>query len=178
MKTLYLIRHTKPQITPGTCYGQLDIEVSDSFAGEAAEVLNWLPSVDLIITSPLRRTRRLAEHLALARQCELRSDQRLMEMHFGDWEGKRWDAIPRQEIDAWSADTLDFAPRNGESAGQMMQRVRDALRDVAQLPQRHIGLVGHAGSIRALLALLGDVPLGDTLRWQIEFGAVIGIRVD
>ena len=176
MQTLYLIRHTTPRIASGICYGQLDMDVTDSFASEAAEVLNRLPPVELVIASPLLRAQRLGEHLAQQQRCTLRSDARLMEIHFGDWEGRAWSDIERGEIDAWAADTLNYASPNGESAQQMLQRMRDALRDVTQLPQRHIALVAHGGSIRALLALLADIPLAHTLNWQIEYGAVIGIR--
>ena len=42
MQTLYLIRHTAPDIAPGTCYGQLDIGAADSFEEEASHVLRWL----------------------------------------------------------------------------------------------------------------------------------------
>ena len=176
MQTLYLIRHTTPFIAPGTCYGQLDIGVADGFEGEANHVLNWLPPVELIIASPLQRTRRLAEYLAQTQRCELRSDARLLEKNFGAWEGKAWDDIARSEIDAWAADVMSYAPPGGESAQQLMQRVQMLLREVAQLPQRNIALVAHGGSIRALLALMAEVPLADTLDWQIEYGAVIGVR--
>ncbi len=177
MKTLYLIRHTTPKIASGICYGQLDIGLATSFDVEAAEVMGWLPPVELIITSPLLRSQRLAEHLAQMQQCELRSDGRLMEMHFGDWEGGKWDDIARHEIDAWSADVVNYTPPHGESARQMMQRVKVLLHEVMQLPQRNIALVGHGGSIRAVLALLGEVELGRTLGWEIGYGAVIGVRV-
>ena len=153
-----------PEITPGTCYGQLDVDVSSNFAVEAAEVLDWLPPVELIITSPLLRSLRLAQYLAQKQKCELRNDKRLMEMHFGDWEGKKWDDIARHQIDAWGADVLNYVPPNGESSRQMMQRVEEMLREVTQLPQRHIALVGHGGSIRGVLALLGEVELGSPPR--------------
>ena len=177
MQTLYLIRHTTPDIAPGVCYGQLDIDVADSFEEEANHVLRWFPSVELVITSPLQRTRRLAEHLAQAQPCELRSDARLMEKHFGVWEGKAWDDIARNEIDAWATDVIGYAPPGGESAQQMMQRMQTFLRDVAQLPQQSIALVAHGGSIRAILAQIGDVPLADTFGWEVGYGAVIGIHV-
>ncbi|MDD2914443.1 MAG: alpha-ribazole phosphatase [Gallionella sp.] len=176
-QTLYLIRHTKPDIAPGTCYGQLDIGLTDSFDAEADRVLRWLPSVELILTSPLQRAHRLAEHLAHAQHCELRSDARLMEKHFGIWEGKAWNDIARDEIDAWAADVMGYAPPGGESAQQLMQRVQSLLRDVAQLPQQNIALVAHGGSIRALLATIGGVPLADTLDWDVGYGAVIGVKV-
>lgn len=177
MKTLFLVRHTTPDISAGICYGQLDIDLNSGFDDEAAEVSNRLPSLELIVTSPLLRTRRLAEHLAQVHQCELRSDPLLLEMHFGDWEGKKWDDIARHEIDVWSADILNCSPPNGESAQQMMNRVQKVLHEVAQLPQQNIALVGHGGGIRALLALLGDVELVNTLVWKIEFGAVIWVRI-
>ena len=175
-KFIYLIRHTRPDIAPGTCYGQLDIDVAGSFEDEAQHILHWLPPVELILVSPLLRTKRLAEYLAQARDCELRSDARLMEKNFGSWEGRAWGKIARSEIDAWAADVMGHAPPGGESAQQLLQRVGELLRDVAQLPQRNIAVVAHGGSIRALLALIADVPLPGTLDWQLEFGTVISIR--
>ena len=177
MQTLYLIRHTRPAIAPGICYGQLDIDVADSFAAEAKAVTNWLPPVELILTSPLLRTRRLAKHLSQVQCCELRTDVRLMEKHFGAWEGQAWDDIARRDIDAWAANVMDYAPAGGESAQQLLHRVQILLREVAQLPQRHIAIVAHGGSIRSLLALTADVPLAATLNWQIDYGAVIALRL-
>lgn len=176
MQTFYLIRHTKPNIAPGTCYGQLDIGVADSFEQEAQRVRHWLPPVELVLASPLQRSKRLGEFLAQAQRCELRSDTRLMEKHFGAWEGQAWDDIARSEIDAWAADVMGYAAPGGESAQQLLQRVQDLIRDLAQLPQHNIAIVAHGGCIRALLAMIAEMPLVDTLDWQIEYGAVIGIR--
>jgi alpha-ribazole phosphatase len=177
MQTLYLIRHTTPHIAPGICYGQLDIGVADSFAEEANNILRWLPPLELILTSPLQRASRLAERLSREKHCELRSDARLMEKHFGAWEGKAWDDIARNEIDAWADDIMGYIPEGGESAQQLMWRVQTLLRDVAQLPQQNIALVAHGGSVRAMLALIGDVPLTDILSWEVGYGAVISVRI-
>jgi len=176
MKTLYLIRHTTPDISPGICYGQTDIGVTDSFEVEANLVLNWLPPLDLILSSPLLRTQKLADYLAQAQRCPVSNDARLMEKHFGAWEGCAWNDIPRSEIDGWATDIMDYAPPGGESAQQLMRRIQTLLDDIAQLPQSNIALIAHGGSIRAMLALLADVPLADTLHWKIDYGAVIGIR--
>lgn len=177
MQTLYLIRHTKPDIAPGVCYGQLDPDVAGSFEEEADNVLRCLPPLELVLASPLLRAKRLGECLAQKNRCELRSDPRLMEKHFGAWEGKSWDDIARNEVDAWAADVMNYAPPGGESAQQVMQRVQGFLRDLAQLPQRHIALVAHGGSIRAMLAQIANMPLTDTLNWQMEYGAVICVKV-
>jgi len=91
MQTLYLIRHTKPDIEPGICYGQLDIDVAASFENEANHILRCLPQLELVIASPLLRAHRLGEAIAQAQGCPLRSDARLIEKHFGAWEGKARD---------------------------------------------------------------------------------------
>lgn len=176
MQTIHLIRHTKPDIAPGICYGQLDLDVADSFEDEASNILRCLPPLELILSSPLLRTRRLGQHMARARRCELRNDARLMEKHFGHWEGKAWDDIARSEIDAWAADVTGYAPPGGESAQQVMLRVQTFMSDLAHLPQQSIAVVAHGGSIRAMLALIAGIPLVNTLNWQIEYGAVICAR--
>ena len=177
MKTLYLVRHTTPKIEHGICYGRLDIPVAENFAAEAEQVRTWLPPVDLVITSPLQRCQRLAEHIALHQGRPIQTEARLQEMHFGDWEGRAWNDIARDEIDAWAADILRHAPPHGESALQLMQRVASCMQDIASLPQQRIAIVAHGGSIRAVLAQLADVPLADTLDWQIEFGGVLAVRI-
>lgn len=177
MKTLYLIRHTRPDILAGICYGQLDIDTSKSFSAEAEKVLGYLPPLDLIIASPLLRTRKLAEFLAQTANCKLDTDSRMIEKNFGSWEGRHWDDIPRHEIDDWANDVMGYAPEGGESAQQLTLRAQDFLRDLSQMPQRHIALVAHGGSIRALLSLLADIPLSCTLNWQIDYGAVIAARL-
>lgn len=173
MQTLYLIRHPTPDIDPGICYGQIDIDVGSRFAEEAQRTQAWLPPVELIFTSPLLRAQRLADYLAAARPCPVRSDNRLMEINFGIWEGRAWNDIARADLDAWAAAVMGYAPPGGESAQQLLERVQRFRQELAQLPQREIAIVAHGGSIRALLALTAKVELTRTLAWQMEYGTVV-----
>ncbi len=175
-QTLYLVRHTKPDIAPGICYGQLDPGVAGSFELEAQQVLAWLPPAELILTSPLQRTCRLAEYLAQALKSDLWADARLMEKHFGLWEGKAWNDIARSEIEAWAVDVTGYAPPGGESGKQVMLRAQALLRDAALLPNENVIMVTHGGMVRAMLAQLGHLPLADTLRWEVDYGTVIAVR--
>lgn len=175
MQTLCLIRHTRPDIAAGICYGRLDVDVADSFLLDAAIIRDHFAAAELIIASPLKRTRRLAEFLAAGGEIAL--DDRLMEKHFGSWEGLAWDEIARGEIDAWAADLMGYAPPGGESAAALMDRTRSLLCDIRKLPQRRIALIAHGGSIRAILAQLANVGLADTLRWEIDYGALIHARI-
>ncbi len=176
MRTLYLVRHTTPDVAPGICYGQLDLALAASFEHEAKQVLNWLPPAGIIMTSPLQRACKLAEYLAQTQRSELRTDERLLEKHFGAWEGRAWNDIERSELDAWAADVMDYLPPGGESARQLMLRVQALLHDIAQLPHGNIILVTHGGVIRAMLAQIGKLPLSGTLKWDVGYGAVTAVR--
>ncbi len=54
--SIYLIRHTAPLIEKGTCYGQADIDIKDSFFEEAAIIQTVIPAdVRQVWSSPLQR---------------------------------------------------------------------------------------------------------------------------
>ena len=147
---LHLIRHPKPLVEPGICYGRLDISAENA-AVVAAGLRADLPANLPVWSSPLRRCRQLAELL----QAEPILDARLVEMDFGLWEGRPWDAIPRIELDAWAADVAGYAPPDGESPRQLQQRALDF---VAELAVPEAVIVTHAGVIRTLLAHWQGLP--------------------
>ena len=146
-----LLRHTRPAVAEGTCYGRTDLALAPCFAAEAARLADALPRVQRIVTSPLSRCHRLATHLAAARGLALDIDPRLTEMDFGSWEGQPWDAIPRPELDAWAEDLLHARPHGGETVAELAARTRAALDDLALGP-RPVLAVTHAGVIKAARA--------------------------
>jgi alpha-ribazole phosphatase len=147
---LHLIRHPKPCIAPGICYGRLDMSAENPAA--VADVLRLeYPSGLPLWSSPLRRCRELAECL----HTEPRFDERLAEMNFGTWEGRAWDDIPRNQLDAWATDVAGYEPPNGESARALQHR---ALEFVATLNVPEAVIVTHAGVIRTLLAHWQGLP--------------------
>lgn len=146
-----MLRHTTPRVAPGTCYGHLDLDVSDSFDQEAAQILECLPAVSAIISSPLRRCLKLAERIAAHQNLSVGLDARLKEMNFGTWEGHAWSAIPRNELDEWAANFFRARPHGGESVEALKSRVDAALLDI-QSTQVHTLIITHAGVIRTALA--------------------------
>ena len=165
---LHLIRHPRPLVEPGICYGRLDV------AGEhpelvAARLLAELPAGLPVYSSPLRRCRELAELL----QPESVIDARLAEMDFGDWEGRAWDDISRAELDAWAADVAGYAPPGGESPAALQQR---ALAFVAGLRVPEAVVVTHAGVIRVLVAYWQGLPAGQWADAKFAFGSHTVIR--
>jgi alpha-ribazole phosphatase len=148
---LTLLRHTTPAIASGVCYGMTDLDVAETFAAEARDVVAALPPPDRIATSPLTRCRQLAEHIGEAMNLPVTIDDRLREMDFGTWEGLPWSDIPRAELDLWAANFLHARPHGGESVAMLTARVRAALAEWDN-HQSHALIVTHAGVIKAALA--------------------------
>jgi alpha-ribazole phosphatase len=158
----FLIRHPKPDIDAGICYGRSDLGLAEDAAERAEALRDLLPPGAPLYTSPLRR----CLELALALHAEPAIDARLMEMHFGDWEMRRWDDIPRHELDAWAADPVGYAPPGGESPAAMRKRVAALL---AELPEVAV-LVAHGGVLRACVAELTGAA--DWHALHFDYGSV------
>jgi len=166
---IFLIRHPRPLVGAGVCYGQLDVDCVDPLP-LAAQLAARLPAGVPVVSSPLRRARRLA----LALDANAGVDARLSEISFGAWEGQPWDAIARDDLDAWAADVLHFAPPGGESVDQLRRRAI-AFADSLKAPQTVI--VTHAGILRALLGYWHNLPLDEWTQLQFDFASLTAVEV-
>ena len=171
---LTLVRHTRPAVPEGVCYGRTDVDLAPSFEDDAARVVAALPAAERLVTSPLRRCRRLAERIGDARGLVPVVDERLREMDFGAWEGVRWASISREELDAWADDFHHAHPHGGESVHVVRSRVESAIGDYRRSGLSHLA-VTHAGIIRAARALFGYANGWST---HTEFGDWITLTYD
>lgn len=167
---LHLIRHPRPLVAPGICYGALDVAAADAPAVAAALAAELPPGLPLW-SSPLRRCRELAVEL----HPQPVFDARLQEMDFGAWEGRPWDDIARAELDAWAADVAGYAPPGGESPLALQRRV---LAFVATLTVAEAVLVTHAGVIRSLVAHANARPIADCLDCRPPYGSRTTLLLD
>lgn len=149
--SLILLRHTRPEGAEGLCYGRTDLSLAADFPAEAARLARDLPAFARILSSPLSRCLRLAQALADARQRPLGIDLRLTEIDFGRWEGQRWEAIARAELDLWAGDLTGARPHGGETVGELARRVGAVLSEARAEPVPVL-VVCHAGVIKAALA--------------------------
>ena len=166
---LHLIRHPKTVIAPGVCYGRHDC-LADGVEEAALALRAVLPAGLSVWTSPLMRCRALAGQL----HAHPVIDDRLAEMHFGDWEGRRWDDIPRAELDAWAADVAGYAPPGGESPRDLQRRALDF---VASLAVPEAVIVTHAGVIRTLLAHWQRLPPERWTELNFAYGSCTVVEV-
>ena len=155
---LLLVRHPRPAVAPGLCYGGTDLPAveDDTLRVHATLLAAGLPGALPVYASPLRRCADLARLIAGER---VRFDARLAEMDFGGWELRSWDAIGRDEVDAWNADLLHHRPGGGESLLQVAHRVATFRADLHASGEPEVLVVCHAGTMRLLAAIGGGVRL-------------------
>src|ERR1700722_11620931 len=119
---IYLIRHTTPAVARGICYGQTDLDVTDSFQEEADVIRQYLPAdIGPVYCSPLKRCTLLAQTLFPDRPLSLVGE--LMEIHCGEWEMRAWDELPPEEVNPWMSDFVRVRMPGGESYLDLHERV-------------------------------------------------------
>lgn len=170
--SVLLVRHTRLAIAKGVCYGRTDCDVAASFSDDVQEVLPRIKPFDILVTSPLRRCRVLAEEIATVFGVQPLVDERVQEMDFGAWEGKAWSAIPRAELDEWANNFLHARPHGGESVAMFRKRVLMSLREFAATGKRYT-VVTHAGVIKVAMAR-GDSP--ESFDYAVDFGGVVSLK--
>jgi probable phosphoglycerate mutase len=117
------------------------------------QVSNWVvpDDVDQWYVSPLQRTRQTAELLGLDNYMICAE---LIEMNWGEWEGKTLEVLREQYSTEMAANEdrgLDMRPPAGESPRDVRERIDRWVRSLS--PQDSIGAVTHKGVIRASISL-------------------------
>ena len=186
MLTLLLTRHgSTPRSEPEQHLGQrIDLELSEAGRAAAQALGRRLEGVELarVISSPLRRARETAELLVPGAPVE--SDDRLMEMDYGRWEGLTYEQILTRDGDArriWEADPASLACPEGESGSDVARRVRSWLEDVIEwagaesAAEQRVLAIGHSTTNRVLLCVALGVPLRDYRRRFVQQPANLSV---
>lgn len=172
---IFLIRHTTPAVTYGTCYGFADLDLAPTFPVEASRVQEVLPDKALMVfASPLQRCSKLAGFLFGE---TFQTDERLREVNFGDWEMKTWEDIAVTTPKTWMADYLHEPVPNGESYAQLYSRSIAAFREIIASGQ-DTAIVTHGGVIRSILAFATGTPIEASYDIRVEYGRVAHLHLN
>ena len=135
--------------------------------------------MDVIVTSPLQRSRRTAEAVAEATGAPLVVDQDLAEADFGAWEGLTFGEVRKQwpdELAAWMG-SPDAVPPGGESFAMVALRVLAALdRLIGDYPQATTVVVSHVTPIKTLICRALLAPPEAMFRMNLDVASLS--RVD
>lgn len=166
---IYFVRHGQTDWNvESRLQGQAETDINATGRLQATEngrALNALipdPSDFDFVASPSRRTRETMERIRAAMGLDpeaYRTDRRLMELHFGDWQGFTYDELELREPGSKSRrskDKWNFRPPGaaGESYEMLMARVESWLAGVT-VP---MVCVTHGGVFRTLFRLIEDLP--------------------
>jgi alpha-ribazole phosphatase len=173
---IHVVRHTRPAVDAGLCYGQTDLALASNFEQEAEALRRkLLPHYDAVYSSPLQRCSRLAHTLQSDHH---KTDARLMEYNFGDWELKPWSEFTDTETKAWMDDFVNQKAPHGENLVEMKARVDEFYENLLSCPYDTVAVVTHSGVQRILHAHILATPLSHIFKLQLDFGAVLEIRAE
>jgi alpha-ribazole phosphatase len=155
---LTLVRHAKPLVDAGLCYGALDVAADpEATASVALSLAQSLTAGSHVYFSPLARCAQLSNALQTLRpELDYASEPGIREMNFGAWEGLRWGVIDPSELRAWTDDFAHYrCGGSGESTSMFIGRVYQALHNVggSTAPDAHTVWITHAGVMRAIVWL-------------------------
>ncbi len=170
---MIFLRHPKPEAPEGICYGQTDLDIGPEGEAQIALALKATPRIARVIASPARRCRRLAGALAARDGVGLVLDPRLWEMDFGDWEGMRWEDIPRADSDPWTEDPWRIAPPGGETFTAVHARVAAVIGEVIAEVAPGTAPVCHAGSIRMARIILTGAGFDEVCAEPVPYATPI-----
>lgn len=164
---LILIRHGEVEEPYQKRYiGRTDPGLSAA-GREACKYLQDL-RCDLVIASPLRR----AVETARLINASCRTDARLAEIDFGDWEMLTFDEIAAsaapEVIQKWFADPASMKFPNGGVTAEFHQQVDDCLAEIMALPFSQIAVVTHGGVLMRMISQLRRRPVNE------QFDSLIG----
>ena len=157
---LYFVRHGETDWNMAQRYqGQRDIPLNATGRNQAisngralARALGGEAAGIDYVASPLMRARETME--LMRRELDLpahdyRTDQRLREIHYGNWEGLLWHELPSTDPEGFAAREADrwgWRPAGGESYRDLSERVAQWLCEV----ERDLVVAAHGGVMRVL----------------------------
>lgn len=159
----HLLRHGQTEHTPERRFSgrnELPLSRTGRAEAEAAAVRAKELGIDVVVASPLRRTRETAEVVAGALGLTPEFDDDLVELDFGDIEGLTFEeARERHPLAArrFGVDITVAAP-GGESVADVSVRVARARRRIlSRYAGRTVLVVSHVTPIKLMLAAALDV---------------------
>lgn len=166
MLNLYIIRHGETLWnTEKRMQGRLDSELTEKGKRDALLLGDRLKDTVFkrIISSPSQRTVDTAKHVCGERHIPIETDERLMEIALGTWQGKTEDEIkklfPSQYDLYWNYPSMYENP-DGERFIDVMARVSVFLEELAETTlSGNVLVVTHGVVLKTLYLLCRNAPI-------------------
>jgi len=168
MVRLFLVRHAESQWNPiGRYQGLLDPELSERGKVQAELLGRALQKekIDVIYSSPLKRTYQTALEIAKRHNLKVIEDRRIIEIDHGVWSGMLVEEVQRKYPEAfrtWLEEPHKVKFDGGESLDDVLKRVKEFLEFVKQTHKNQtVVAVSHTVPIRTMLCALLEIDLSN-----------------
>ncbi len=172
---LILVRHGRtPANAAGLLQGRLDQDLDGFGQAQARAVARYVLDacdVDAVIASPLRRAQQTAE--AFGRPIE--TDERWIELSYGEYEGTAHTDVPSEVWERWREDP-NFTPAGGESLAALDARVRAACVDLLErAAHEQVVVVSHVSPMKSAVAWALGATVDISFNCHLDQAAVCRI---
>ncbi len=172
---LSIVRHGATAANAsGLLQGRIDNPLNENGIKQAEQIAVALSSaavpIDRVISSPLSRAINTAAPFATANDLKIETDERWIELDYGDWESRLSKDVRPAEWQAWRGDA-GFAPPSGESLQALETRVRKVCEEIAtDQAAKHVAVFTHVSPIKAAIGwALGIEPSASVaMSWRMH----------
>jgi ribonuclease H / adenosylcobalamin/alpha-ribazole phosphatase len=174
---IIFVRHGQTEINrDGRLQGRLDRPLTELGREQARLVAAGLSScgATTVLTSPLVRAADTASEIASVLGVAVEFDDRLLEVDYGEWDGRKLGDVSPDEWRHWIDDEL-FAPPGGESLVSVVARVGDFCADRLRADETLIA-VGHVSPIKA--GVVWALGIGAPAIWRMHLDVASVTRID
>lgn len=159
--TLYVVRHGRTEANAsGLLLGRADPSLDEVGRAQADRIAAVLPSRPRVVSSPLRRCVETAEAI----RSDVETDERLVELDYGELDLRPLSEVPAEVWARWRADA-DFRPPGGETLTELGARVSAVLEELsADASEGDVVVVTHVSPVKA--ALSWALGVGAEISWR------------
>ena len=184
--TFVLLRHGETLLTPEKRFsgsGGSDPELSEKGrwqAERAAAAMAERGTIQAVVSSPMRRTRQTAAAFATRLGLDVRIEEGLRELDFGDWEGLTFAEVQErhpEDLNAWLGSAKAKPTGSAESFTTLTHRVgvaRDKI--IARYAGRTVLVVSHVSPIKTLVRLALGAPPDSLYRMELSAAALCAVQ--
>ena len=174
---LILVRHGRtPANAAGLLQGRLDQDLDDHGRAQAVAVAAYVQSwceVDNVVAGPLKRAQQTAGAFGLP----VETDDRWLELSYGEYEGTPHTDVPSEVWQRWRDDP-HFTPVGGESLAALDVRVRAACIQLVERAAHHnVVVVSHVSPMKSAVAWALGVDVGISFNCHLDHAAVCRIAI-
>ncbi len=172
---LYLVRHGQTEWNAVRKFqGHTDVPLSPFGRNQAAHLAKHLKKIkfDVGLTSDLIRAKETALIIIGKSNLELKTDIRLREINFGEWEGLTLEEIKsayQDIVQKWWNEPVNTLIPGGEMYSEVAKRAMVSVEKIVEnYPNKNVLLVSHGGAILSIICSIMGIDLNLYRRMRLD----------